>query len=554
VYGAGIRPHAPLEDPRARVRSVLGALNRAEMAVLALGLLEAGNLWARQDSSSNIHAGQPAGFVFGFGMVVAAGLLCVLAVGKSSRFPRPLFCAAAIAVPLMLVPTYVNYPKSLFVAAIMLAAVPLIRRPQIAWAAVILGAGIVARNLFSSWSWGYAQIDVFREVQGSTQALLHGENPYSPVYSIYLDSPLHHVIYGSGSFNYGPVVVLLSLPARLLGDVRLTLVGLNIAILAAAVIWLRRAWPGRHLGPTITALWAACPFIPLMILTAWTDVFCFAGLAWWLVLRDRNRNWSIVFLALALASKPTMLPLIVPMLFWVRSIWRELLWATAGALVVVAPFALWTGLPQFIYDTFSIYGDLPTRHDSINLNGLSTVLGHGFVPASWLLLGTLATLALFTLRRPRDYGDLLVAGSGALIVAYLFARQAFLNYDFNAAMALLFVIAGGSLRPSPPLTNPLPSVLRLASRRRTAEAADRPQHASGAGNHDNGRRPPSSASDPSGACLARAAPSAVARRCVVGCRRGSRDLVILDYDADFEVIAGVTGQPHEWIVARGTAE
>jgi hypothetical protein len=27
--------------------------------------------------------------------------------------------------------------------------------------------------------------------------------------------------------------------------------------------------------------------------------------------------------------------------------------------------------------------------------------------------------------------------------------------------------------------------------------------------------------------------------------------VVLHYDADFERIAGVTGQPHEWIVPRG---
>ncbi|MBW3665816.1 MAG: PIN domain nuclease [Actinobacteria bacterium] len=29
-------------------------------------------------------------------------------------------------------------------------------------------------------------------------------------------------------------------------------------------------------------------------------------------------------------------------------------------------------------------------------------------------------------------------------------------------------------------------------------------------------------------------------------------LVVLHYDADFEVIADVTGQPHEWVVVRGS--
>jgi predicted nucleic acid-binding protein len=34
----------------------------------------------------------------------------------------------------------------------------------------------------------------------------------------------------------------------------------------------------------------------------------------------------------------------------------------------------------------------------------------------------------------------------------------------------------------------------------------------------------------------------------------ARDLSILHYDADFELIAGITGQAHEWIVPRGSAE
>ena len=34
----------------------------------------------------------------------------------------------------------------------------------------------------------------------------------------------------------------------------------------------------------------------------------------------------------------------------------------------------------------------------------------------------------------------------------------------------------------------------------------------------------------------------------------ARDLAILHYDADFELIASVTGQSHQWIVTRGTAD
>ncbi|MDQ2961111.1 MAG: glycosyltransferase 87 family protein, partial [Candidatus Dormibacteraeota bacterium] len=433
----------------------MNRLSRADIAVLALGLLGAGNLWARRGAGGGAHAAWTAVFIPGFAMVVVAGVLCLVAIGRRPALPRPIICSVGIAAPMLLVPSLTGHPHWLDVAAVVLAAVPLLPRGWMAWAAAVLGGAIVAATLVSAWTWGYAHIDVFQEVQGSTQALIHGQNPYAPVYAIYLDSPLNHPIYGSASFSYGPAVVLLSVPARLIGDVRLTLVALNIAILAAALVWLRRAWPGRGFGPTLAALWASSPFLLLMILSSWTDVYSFAAFAWWLVLRDRHRGWAMVCLAVALACKPTMLPLLVPLIFWVRSSWRELVRAACGALVIVAPFALWTGLPQFVYDTVSIYGDLPTRRDSTNLNGLSTVLGHGLVSLSPLLVATVATVVVFTVPRPRDYGDLLLAGAGMLVVALFFAKQAFINYDFNAAMALLLVIGGGALIPSTRLSNPV---------------------------------------------------------------------------------------------------
>jgi predicted nucleic acid-binding protein len=34
----------------------------------------------------------------------------------------------------------------------------------------------------------------------------------------------------------------------------------------------------------------------------------------------------------------------------------------------------------------------------------------------------------------------------------------------------------------------------------------------------------------------------------------ARGLTVLHYDSDFELIAQITGQPHEWIVPRGSAD
>src|SRR5665213_3477053 len=297
-------------------RSIAAETRRSDMAVLALGCLGVGNLWARRGASGGYSSGWPLVFIVGFGFIVAAGALCYLAVGRPPGRPHAVLCAVAIGMQ-TLGPTYVMSAPLLWVTGLVLAAVPLIRHARAAWVPVIVGAALIVWATVSRWSWGNAVIDAFAEVQGSTQALIHGQNPYSPLYSIYLDSPLHHIVHGAASFNYGPAVVLLSVPARLIGDVRVTMVALNLAILVAALIWLRRGVPGGHLGPTLVALWVVSPFIPLMILNAWTDSVSMACAVWWLLLRDRHRNWSIACLALALASKPTFVPIVIPMLFWV---------------------------------------------------------------------------------------------------------------------------------------------------------------------------------------------------------------------------------------------
>jgi hypothetical protein len=446
--------------PVTRFRS----LNRADLAVIGFCALGAGSLWARRGAGNVVVAGDAGAFVLGFTLLVLAAGLCYLAAGRPAALPGAVICTAALAVqalvqPALLMPLQLGYGIGLA-----LAVVPMVRRSSVAWLLVAAAAAVTAVSVASAWRWGSSEFDVFTQVQGSTDALLHGQNPYAPVYSIFLDSRLNQPTFGSGSFGYGPMVVLLSLPARLLGDVRLTVAALNVAILAAVLVWARRRGASARLGPTLSALWVASPLVPLMVLTEWTDTFSIAGFAWWLVLRERHRTWAIAALTLGLASKPSMLPLLVPLLVWSRGARTEMLWAAAATAVVVAPFAVWTGVPQFVYDTVGIYADLLTRHDAVNLNGLSVALGHGLLPGSLLMAGAVGAVVVFASRRPRDLGDLLAGGAGLLIALCFFGKQAFLNYYFNAAIALLFVVGCGRVTSRERLENPLRSLASLLHR------------------------------------------------------------------------------------------
>jgi hypothetical protein len=448
---------------RARVRAV----GRADLAVLGFCALGAGNVWARRGTGNADVLASPPSFILGFGLIVLAAVFCYMAISRPASLPGAAVCTVAIAAQTCLEPSYLLAIPQVYAVGLILAVVPLIRSSRVAWL-LIAGAGAVtAGAVASAWTWGAAPIDVFDEVQGATAALLHGHNPYSPVFSVFLDRVHGQSTFGSASFCYGPMVVLLSVPSRLLGDVRLTVVALNIAILAAILVWARRSSANPRLTRTITALWAAAPFVPFMVLTEWTDSFCVAGLAWWLVLRERHRGWATAALTVGIASKPTMLLLMVPLLFWTREARRELVWSAAATVVIVAPFALWTGIPQFVYDTVGVFGDLPARHDGITVDGLATVLGQGLVPGMVLVCGVIVSVILFTLRRPRDYGSMLAAGAGLVIVVCLFGKQAYLNYYFIAAMGLLFVIGSGSLAPPDHVLSPL-TALSGPLRRRVA--------------------------------------------------------------------------------------
>jgi hypothetical protein len=315
------------------VRERLRGLGRADLAVLGFCALGAGNLWARQGTGNANVGPSPPQSILGFALLALAAVFCYMAISRPASIPGAALCTLAIAAQTCLEPAYLVPVPTMYAVGVIFAVVPLIRSSRVAWLLVAGASAVTAATVAATWTWGTAPIDVFNEVQGATGALLHGQNPYAPVFTVFLGTARGHAIYGSGSFDYGPMVVLLSVPSRLLGDVRLTVLALNVAIIATVLVWSRRAWGDHRLAPMITALWAASPFVPFMVLTEWADSFCVAGFAWWLVLRDRHRGWATAALTAGIASKPSVLLLMVPLLFWTREARRELIWSAAATLV-----------------------------------------------------------------------------------------------------------------------------------------------------------------------------------------------------------------------------
>ena len=107
-------------------------------------------------------------------------------------------------------------------------------------AAALLGLAFlsVVGVAASAWSWGSMNIDVGTALSGAAEALIHGHNPYGPVFKYFVEAPA-----SLGTLRLRPERPLLAVPGRLLGDIRV----MSVACMAATVAgiwWLARQ--GEH--------------------------------------------------------------------------------------------------------------------------------------------------------------------------------------------------------------------------------------------------------------------------------------------------------------------
>jgi len=307
--------------------------------------------------------------------------------------------------------------------------------------AFVLAAGAAMVGIITNLTWGFVNMDVFQFQQSASQALLHGQNPYTPVVpsrnilpsGIPESIPLH--------FPYGPVLPVLEAPFRLLGDVRVLHV-LAATVLSAVVLLLaRRAGTFDRSACMVMAF----PLTVGMVLFSWVDVITMASLAVWFVFFRTNPRIATFALVIALAAKPTTLIALVPIVFWSVRGRRQVVIAAVLAAIFVLPFALITGLSQFYYNVLGIQLAVLTRLDALTINSYLNSLGLPILPAvvSALVIGAAAVLVLR--RRPRTYGDLFTATAILATVSFLVAKWAYFNYYYIPAVLLMLAIAGDSL-------------------------------------------------------------------------------------------------------------
>ena len=305
--------------------------------------------------------------------------------------------------------------------------------------------------------WGRADIDVFWFTQRSTERLLNGLNPYGMAYPTTTPGLL------AAHFPYGPALLVLAAPFRLLGDIR----GTNAAamvVLFVCVAILARRHSGEARAGRYVAVALALPFSPFMIVQAWPEVYPVAGVALWFVLRPRFPKWSIVALGVGLCTVPTALPLVVFPWLWWRDARREITAACLVAVLICVPFALWAGAGKFFADTVLLQLHLAPRTDALSINGMLSHLGRPLLPG-WVGVSVSALcLITFAVWGVRKWDSALLMGAVLTLLAFVTAKWAFFDYYFivDMGIVLALAIAGPKRSPQTPRDDERPQPEALA--------------------------------------------------------------------------------------------
>jgi len=336
-------------------------------------------------------------------------------------------------------------PRTTWIAPLLVLAVIallLVQKPALQWLSAVIATGALAVMLVVVLHAPSPGIDVFQTIQGASNALLHAQNPYQPVFPVEgaVTPFTYHIVLAH--FDYLPLAAIITAPARLLGDVRLmSLVALAALFgLATGLAWQSSEPRARlvHVGAVALGL----PMTVAIVYFSWVDIYSMVGFAGWIVLRGRHRGWSIALLVLTFTVKPVILIALVPALLWSGPARREALLAGLIALALILPFALATGVGNFYQDIIGVQASQNFRADGLTLNSAWYAFSGHTIPV-WFGLVAGATVALFVLaRRPRDLADVLCAGALLSTAALLLAKWAFLNYYFIPIWLLVFALAG----------------------------------------------------------------------------------------------------------------
>lgn len=334
-------------------------------------------------------------------------------------------------------------------AIVMACVIPTGPRLRACGAVVLLGL-FAAACFWTLFVAGDPKCDVFTFTKHAIDALLAGQNPYAIHYPLIYRPAMAQTFYPPGvvvngevtvGYSYPPLVLLLFLPAHLLGDPRWALIA---AMLGTSILLLAIA-PGR-MGLILAMIYLYSPRNIYMVGQGWVEPFCgffIVGFVWSLC---RGSKWAPYWLGAFLASKQ-FCALMLPLAWLTLPATRRpafLLRALGFAVAITLPFFIWN--PGAFWEAIVAYHFRnPLRLDALSL-AVDAYREWGILlpPALCFILALAAT---WVVSRGATPGILRFLAGGAVVwlIFFVTAKQAFCNY-YYLVIVFLCAAASGSLR------------------------------------------------------------------------------------------------------------
>jgi hypothetical protein len=293
-------------------------------------------------------------------------------------------------------------------------------------------------------------IDVYIFQQDSSLALLNGKNPYAIRFpNIYLrDTPF----YGPGvvdehnwltyGFPYPPFSLLMTLPARLAGDVRYA----HVVAMALSAMLMAFARPGRW-GALAATLFLLTPRAFYVMELGWTEPLLTFNFSLVMFCACRWRKALPYALGLFFATKqytvlalPAMLLLVDGPNPW-KQLWDLALRAGLVVAAITLPFVLWNP-HEFIRAVVLWQLVQPFRRDALSyLNFIYDHNGNRIMPVWTPLLAVIPATALALWRLRRTPAAFAAAVTFINFAFFAFNKQAFCNYYYFVIATACWAVA-----------------------------------------------------------------------------------------------------------------
>jgi len=302
------------------------------------------------------------------------------------------------------------------------------------WTFVALTASFTGLGLWLIESSPNPKIDVFVAYQDGAKALLELSSPYSmTIPEIYG----HNLFYGSGlvdegrvqvGFFYLPLSLLLSVPAFLVGDVRLA----HLAAAIAAGVIMALIAPGV-IGRALAALYWFTPRGFFVIEQSWTEPFMVAAFSLCVLAFLRNPRFLGASFGVLFSLKQSLIwlaPLswlLLPKDFGQAR--RTILWAL---LVFALLTLIWLGLDPkgFLNSAVVLHFKQPFRPDALTLSAFLSQDGVSPYPATLAFLLALLAVGFVLIRSPRTIGGWSIGACFVYLLFFALNKQAFCNYYY----------------------------------------------------------------------------------------------------------------------------